>query len=280
MHTKTIFKLLKILLSLVLITLVVYFLITPQPVVPLIFALFPDASYPIHTDAIERDNYTLYTTTTNSKLLVWFNGGAFLASDRTQTYGFLNKLYDRLEGFDILVFDYPVRFKSTIKQTMLAINKTLSQFLNYKEYHAGSLSAGSLLLGAFCQKETSPMISKEMQVPQIGITFQSFIGVSGLYETQFYSEILTSMFKFYIMRNTPGYKYYTAYGLNIPKLIISCKNDFLYLQTLKYIAMEPNENIIYENPNLTHGFCLWLNHKESFDVIDSIVDFIKHQPSI
>lgn len=226
--------------------------------------------------ATEFKNKTLYFRSGNSKLLVWFIGGSFIFSQRDQVYGFLNKLFDKIgHEFDILTFQYPVRFKYTLQQSMLAINDILKDYiLQYDEHYAGSMSAGTLLLGAFCQKEKSVKVAKDIGVPQIGLQFKKLISICGLFEPEFNSSLLNGIFNFYIARGTPGIKYYSFYNLSPDKLVIGSVSDFLYQQTLKFISTEKCTFRIFTNPQLGHVFCKLLNYAESLDTIDMISKFL------
>lgn len=237
--------------------------------------IVPEYEYDLNEFGKESENYTLYSRKNNKKLLVFFNGGAFIYSNRKNAYGFLNELSSLLTEYDILVFDYPVRFDFTIKQTMLNINETLKKFLNYESYYGMSESAGSLLLGTFCLKESNLDYSEKIEIPQTGINFKCFIGITGVYSVDFNNNILNNLFKVYIMRSTPNFKSYSTYNLNIPRLIISNKSDFLFKQTEDFLQKQPSSYKIFENENLPHTFIFSINFKETSESIQLILNFLK-----
>lgn len=268
---------LNFLLSVFVLLCFIYVIYRPNVLKFCLTRILPTFEYKLPNEATEIDNYTIYHSTKNEKkrLLVWFNGGAFLFSQRKCAYGILNTLFEKLNDYDLLVFDYPVRFDYTLHDTMMSINKTLSKFLNYNEYVAVGMSAGTLLMGTFISKEQSSEIAEQIAVPQIGLKFQAFIGLNGVYNTKYNSVLLTELFSFYILRNIKTPKNYTCYNLKIPKLIINCTNDFLYDQTRSFLLSEHAEFKLYDNPQLTHLFPLFQNLPEAKDVIERIVSFVK-----
>lgn len=281
---------LSIILTLILLVCLVSIIIRPTPLKILFRRLQPAADYAPHEDAQINARYTLYQHKQlqrqqrlggiSKNLVVCFIGGAMITCNRNCVYGALNYLYEHLTDtnnntYDLLVFEYPTRFESTLHQTMLSINETLSEFTNYKRVHAIGFSVGAMLAGAFYQKESNKMISEAMNVPQIGMTFTSFVGICGLYETVFAAEILTKLFKFYILRNTPATINYTCYGMNIPRFIISSTSDFLYSQTSKFIHEQPVAYKIYKSQTLPHSFLQYINLPEARDALDRIIAFIR-----
>lgn len=275
----------KILFTVILIVAVIVFTIIPAPVKFIISRLLRPTDYPLDTSAREFGKVTLYSdrkydtaivSTPMRRLLVWFHGGAFMFSNRRNSYGLLNRLYARIKSeYDIVVFDYPVRFSNTIHDTMLSINRTLSQFIGkYDEFYCGGLSAGTLLMGAFMKKEADPHVASAIQVPVIGMKFYGAIGVCGLYDTQFDSSLLNSAFDFYIMRNTPKPHLYSCYNSGVPFLVLGAVADYLYPHTHRFVLTEPSEYFIYNNPNLPHTFPLLNNLVESKDCVRRISEFL------
>lgn len=232
----------------------------------------------------KNEFYTLYKSgESNKKLLVLFVGGAFLFSQLNTIYGFMNELYEQMknDSYDLVVFKYPTRFSHTIKETMLHINAVLMKLINrYDIYHGIGISAGALLLGAFIQKETSLHNRDKMEIPQIGIKFRSYTGICGIYNSLFEEKsIMSFLFNNYIFRGTPGIRSYNCRNINIPKLIISCRSDFLYSQTKAFVESETCENEIFADLTLPHAFPQIINLKESQETIKRIADFIKNVDS-
>lgn len=214
-------------------------------------------------------------------VIVFFIGGSFLFQDLTSHYGIGNKLYELMgpKNFDVMLMQYPVRFGSTLQQSMLSINKTLSDImLKYKEFYAIGYSAGSLLASVFIQKELDADYSSKIKVPQIGLVFRKFVGICGLYYPVFVNNtILTKLFKYYILRSTVSPSMYTVTSSmeSIPKLVISNTTDFLYAQTAKFIQTVPNTAYkIYTNTNLNHTFIENIDLIESKDALELIQKFI------
>lgn len=256
-------------------TICILYIIWKPNILKKVLNVIPEYEYDLNEYGVELENYTLYHRENNKKLLVFFNGGAFIYSNRKNTYGLLNELSTLLKEYDILTFDYPVRFDFTIKETMLNINETLKKFLNYESYYGLSESAGSLLLGTFCLKESNLDFSKKIEIPQIGINFKCFIGITGVFSIDFNNRILNNLFKIYIMRNTPNLKLYSAFNLNIPRLIISNKYDFLFTQTENFLQNQPSSYKIFENELLPHTFIFSNIYKETSESIQLIFNFLK-----
>jgi hypothetical protein len=286
-------KMLIWLICVVLLIILAYYVINPSPLKLIVLKTFAEANYTPNQNAEILNLYTIYKSpkpptpsnninylhrdTSNKNLIVMFVGGAFLFGDCRNVLGIGNYLNDLFkERYDIVTFDYPVRFKYTLKDTMLHINKVLINFIMYENIHVVSISAGTLLAGAFYRKEQDINVSRRMQIPQIGIRFKSFIGLSGLYETTFNSDVLTSLFRFYIMRGTPGIEHYTCFGIDLPKLIITATSDFLFAQSVKFIQNESNvEHEIYRNKHLPHAFMQLMNLDESQKSMTQIYNFIE-----
>lgn len=301
----------KIIFSLLIIILLLIFILIPAPIKFILNRFTVDSDYDLLKVAKKRDNYTLYSLTNDDddnnrstllqtrnnnndiissssslsetirnvkkrRLLVWFHGGAFIFSDRRMAYGLLNNLFEKIsKDTDILVFDYPVRFRHTLRDSLLSINKTLGQFVGlYDEFYSGSISAGTLLMGAFQNKESSPEIAARMKVPIIGVQFKAMIGVCGVYDTRFDSRLLNVLFDFYIMRGTPAPETYTCYNANVPFLVIGSTGDYLFMQTHRFINTHPCDYHIFNDDNLTHVFPLLQNIRESREVIEKVVDFL------
>lgn len=267
------FTILKVLISIIIIACVIWMLHSPSILKPLISYWVPQIKYIPSKYATITNDYTLYSrkdVMPATRLLVWFQGGSFVYCNLSSSYGLLNNLYDKLQNFDILCINYPVRFEHTVHDAMLSINQTLSKFLTYHEYHAAGISAGVLLQGTFIKKERSMNVANIIKVPQIGIHFTSFIGINGVYNTHFSSPLLTYLFEYYIMRNTPGIEAYDCEHIMIPRLIITSKQDFLHQQTENFIANEPSTVKVYNNDRLTHASPLFQNIPESLDIVQTI----------
>lgn len=266
-----------ILVSILILSVLVLIVLFPEPIKPLISALVPNIEYQQNDNAKLIGKTTLYSnpTSNHDKLIVVFIGGCGLFSNRNNFYGMTNVMNELMgSNYDILLFEYPVRFKNTILETMLAINKILVDYIHYTTIHAVGVSFGSLLAGAFCQKEAFISKALAMKVPQIGMRFASLSAVSGVLDCSFSAQLMTSLFNFYIMRNTPGILNYTCYGLQIPRLVISATTDFLVAQTTRFIQNEVGQYKIYNSKNLPHAFIQYINLEEAIDAIGRIRDFI------
>lgn len=272
-----VWTLISTLLSIIIIGLTIWMIITPAPLKLILNKIYFQDDYNANVNANVTPDYTLYSmpNSKHDKLIVIFVGGAFLFSIVSNVYGIMNVLNEKLtDKYDILTFSYPVRFKYTLKDSLIGINKILSQFVHYPVVHAVGVSAGVLLAGAFYQKESNLTVAQQMQVPQIGMQFKSFCGLSGIYETKLNTDLLTTLFDFYIMRNTPSKLKYTCYNMPIPKYVISAKSDFLLAQTVKYAQNEPCQYHIYDSLTLPHAFSQLINLPEALDSLDRISQFI------
>lgn len=268
---------LSVIISLLVIGLLIWMVFYPEPFKYLLTVMYPSPDYDANDNAIISKSTTLYTSpnSKHDKLVILFIGGAGLYSTMSNNYGFTNKLNEFLgTDYDVLVFEYPVRFKYTVLDTMLSINKILADYINYETVHAIGISFGALLAGAFYQKEMTKTKATNMQIPQIGIKFASLSLLSGVLECKFNVDVFTALFNFYIMRATPGLMYYTCYGIPIPKFIVSANTDFLVSQTSKFIQSEQCQYKIYQSHTLPHAFCQYTNLDEAIETIQSVRDFI------
>ncbi|AQN78591.1 ACH96177.1 GrBNV gp19-like protein [Kallithea virus] len=271
-------NILSILITVIFVIALIWFVLYPTPIKYVLQCFVPKTEYEPNANYTTVKNYILYTNakSNHTKLIVIIPGGAGLLNSIANIYGFMNKLNETLgDDYDILTFSYPVRFKHTIRDSMLRVNEVLSDFTHYEEIHGIGLSFGSLLLGAFNNKESNILSSQQMQVPQIGIKFKTFTGICGMYQPFFNVKLLTWLFDFYIMRGTPGIKLYSCYGMPIPKLIITSNSDFLVSQSTKFLQSENAESLSYPTANLPHTFPQYINLPEAQQSIVKIVDFIK-----
>lgn len=271
----------KIVITVLLIVIVIQFFRKPN-LVKRIMGLYPTYEYKVSNMAHETANYTLYHRAENKKLVIVFNGGAFLFSNRRCIYGLLNYMFDDLhlsDTMDIVVFDYPVRFNYSVYESMLAINRVLKNFVGqYETFYGFGFSAGTLLLGTFIAKESTKETSVKLNIPQIGIKIKCFVGINGVYSTVFDWNLQNKLFAYYIMNDTPSSNLYTCYNLSgVPKLIISNKFDFLSKQTEKFLQSESADSVIYTNKNLPHNFVSLINLTETKDTAYRIVDFLLKQ---
>lgn len=275
-----IYTIFTVLLTLVTIYLLVVVVLRPSPVKLLIRQLHPNAEYkPNAKTSMVTEKYTLYSrpTSKHDKLIVVFMGGCGLFSHLHSIYGITNWLDDYLgEHYDVVTFSYPTRFKHTIHDSMLSINRSLMDFINYETVHVVGVSFGVLLAGAFYQKETSLEKSTAMNIPQIGLKFKSFIALSGLFELTFNARLITNIVDYYIMRNVPAKIHYTCYSMLIPKLVISSYSDFLVAQTVKFCSIEQQstECKVYDTATLPHAFTQFTNLPEAVDSLKRIAAFI------
>jgi alpha-beta hydrolase superfamily lysophospholipase len=208
--------------------------------------------------------------------VVIFIGGAGIYSSIGNVYGLANELNVQLgEEYDIIAFNYPTRYKYTVREMLLSINEKLKYVIHYENIHVIGISFGALLAGAFYHKEQDINASKQMEVPQIGMKFKTFTILSGLIETKFNSKLLEKIFALWILRGTPGLIHYTCYKMKIPKFVVSARSDFLVAQSTKFIQEEHCEFKIYESTILPHAFPQIINLPEAQDAIKRIVKFIQ-----
>lgn len=277
MKFKTVIQLILILFLLSAIIFLFYY---PVPVKFLIDKLVFSPIYDANENAQIIDDYTLYKKNNNTKLLIYFHGGAFLFSNQKSAYGLLNELDENLKDFDILTFSYPVRFRYTLKDSLLSINNVIQKVqVKYQEFYAVGMSAGVLLMGAFQRKEKDIEISKKIEVPIIGVQFKAMVGICGVYDTRIDNQFLQMMFDFYIMRKTPSPKDYTCYNIRTPILVISSVSDYLYNQSYRYIQQEPNVTKYIFNTYTPHQFSLLINLPESVTTVKKISEFLNQHSS-
>lgn len=266
-----------LIISLIIICLFIYIIIIPIPLTYIVKIFQKRVEYQPNDFAKITPDYTLYSHNNSQQknLIVVFVGGAFVASNVSTVYGITNSLNDYFkEKYDILIFSYPVRFKYTLNDTLLHANKILSKFIHYENIHILAISAGALLAGVFCKKEADKTTSVEIGIPQIGIKFKSFIGICGVYDYRFKSDLITQLFKIYILKKIKKISYYTCYGINLPKLIISSKYDFLIQQTVDYIQKEPTKDYKIYETYLPHSFVQLINLSDSINALQRICTFI------
>lgn len=213
-------------------------------------------------------------------LICVFIGGAFMFCHRKQVYGMINECFKRMPDFDIAILNYPTRFKYTLTQTLLSINKSIEKLtkdVKYSKILGLGNSAGVLLMGAFQHKELNKTISEKIKVPQINVQFDAMVSVCGLLSPNFDNPLVRRLFSFYMTRGTEHSELYTFFGLNsIPKLLISSEDDFLVYQTRRYVELEPCEYYIAKK-GLHHNFLAWTNLEESQKMFNLIAAFFKKQ---
>lgn len=272
-------KMIRTLISIVILIFIIWVVIVPSPIKYIISFIYPSINYDVNSNAKITKKYTIYRNprSNNTNIIVVFIGVGGVYCKLDSVYGLTNCLNERLGNeFDIITFNYPVRFKYSILDAMESINNSLIGLSKtYKNIHAIGISFGALLAGAFYNKEQSLDISLKMKIKRIGINFKSFIGLCGLYETNFNNSLLTNLFNFYIMRNTPYIRKYTCFEMQIPRLIMSATSDLLINQTYKYIRTENVKSKIYKSKTLPHGFFQFVNSSESQDAIENMIVFIK-----
>lgn len=253
----------------------IYNLYKPEILKPIIKNLAPTAEYEVSKYAKVFKNFTFYNNgEKNKKLLIWLNGGAFLFSENSSSYGFINNLFEKIKNCDILMINYPVRFDNTLTDAINHINEILKKFLHYEEYIGSAFSAGTLLMGTFISKELNPNISKSIEVQRLGLNFTKFIGINGIYSNNFDSSLLRKMFNFYVLRGTKMANFYNCNNLKIKKLIIGSSSDFLFNQTKKFLSTEKAETLIFENENLIHNFLMYQNISETNIVVNKVANFL------
>lgn len=231
---------------------------------------------------VKKTDCTLYMATKNDDgnngLIVWFNGGAFLSTDRRSSFGILNEVNAKAPYYDIVTFDYPTRFRYTLYDALKRVYnvlRVLCERKRYKKIYAMGLSAGVLLAGAYQNNETNPKANGDIGIRKNGKPFNGIISLCGLLMPSFNDPYVDSAFKFYFMRGTPGAKYYTCLGiLDTPKLLISSTVDYLRTQTLRFIDLEPCTKHVYKSETLPHSFPLMPHLNETHDLIDRAVRFM------
>lgn len=277
-------------ISLGILVLLVWFVMYPAPVKLILDRVFPTVEYKANANAQQRPRFTRWANTPSKRdaLVVIFIGGAGLFSKVNTIYGFANMLNEQIGAtHDIVTFNYPVRFKNTVYDAMLDINETLTQFLReygnlYKHFHAVGISFGALLAGAFYNKEDSIAKSREMKVKRLGLKFESFVGINGLFDANFNVKIFDKLFKYYIMKGTPALHNYNCDDMVIPKFVISSKSDFLLTQSIGFIRRSRTSNLqfhIYDK-SIPHTFPQLTHLEEARDCIKRVAAFIVSNSAI
>lgn len=267
-----------VLLAIAIVVLLIYVAIKPTPIKYLIRKMRPCAEYQANRAAKITKNYTFYSkvNSTHQRLIVVIMGGSGMFSNLKAIYGITNWLFDRCgDDYDIVTFQYPTRFKNTIHDAMLSINESLLDFIHYPVVDVVGVSFGVLLAGAFYQKESSQKKANEMKIPQIGIRFRSMVALCGLFDLRFSSSLVETLVKHYIMKHVPAKNNYTCYGIDIPKLVISARSDFLIAQTIRYCQSEANLDYkIFDSNFLPHAFCQFVNMSEAEEALELTVQFL------
>lgn len=261
---------------------IIYTILRPDIIKPLLFKFAYTGDYEPLPIARSVGNYTWYRDEQSGNwkhrdLIVIVIGGAFMLQSLKSYYGIANAMYTSMsgQGYDVVVVQYPVRFKHTIQQAMLSLNETLKDIaLTYKACHFIGFSAGALLAGTFIRKERNEQLARAIKVPQIGLRVDSFTSICGLLYANFENDILNALFNFYVMRGTASAKSYHAQALNVPTFLISSQNDILHKQTIRYVRSEQCESKIYKY-KITHLFVQLINLKESQECIKEMIKFIR-----
>ena len=227
-------------------------------------------------------NYTLYRETDapkRSSVIAIVVGGAFMFSDLDTHYGLANEIWRECrERHDVLVVSYPVRFGNTLHDAMLSLNDTFQRVVrdDYAKRHLVGVSSGALLAGTFLRKEKDATYSRLIDVPRIGLSFDSFVGLNGVYDTTFDSGLVSTLFRFYVLRGTKHGEQYSAYGVGAKTLVIASTNDFLYAQqTERYLRTNECDKLLFGNQtNLPHNFMQMMQYPESDTVVKKISEFV------
>ena len=279
-------------LTLLILGFLIFTAIRPIIVKPIIYSLTYIGDYVPSSFATVKEDYAIYrrrspiddddaVVMNDTDLIVVVIGGAFLFKNIKSYYGFANSLFDLTrkskKKYDLLVVRYPIRFKNTLHEAMLSINRTLAEVkaIRYHACHMIGFSAGALLTGTFIKKENNASIAKQIDVPRLGIRVDSFVSVCGLLYHRFENSLLNWLFDRYVYSGTPQIKLYSCQNLNATStLVISSKSDILYDQTLKFIQQEPCENKIYPE-KISHSFVQMIHLPQSEDAIKNIMKFIE-----
>lgn len=284
-------------------TIHVYVLLAPNPVKYLFFRWSPCIEIYLSSDNAEHFNSlnvnssgtvfqkylqntdaTLYrgVKSVGKNLIVWFNGGAFLRTDRRSSFGVINDLSKLLSTFDIVTFDYPVRFIHTVADALKRVYLVLGALgigvgdkPTYTNIHAVGTSAGVLLAGAFQQNETYNIANKKIGIPRLGVRFSSITSLCGLLTQSFDIYYLDKLFEFFVMRGTAGKEYYTCVNLSkTPKFVASTIKDYLFSSAIRFLDTEVSTSHIYNSRKLMHSFPLTPHLPETQDLLKRITIFI------
>ncbi|UDM55342.1 gp19-like protein [Phenacoccus solenopsis nudivirus] len=234
---------------------------------------------------VDKFKATLYSNASgkNNKLLVFVQGGAFLTCDIETTYALMNEFAERLSEFDVVTFDYGVRFSYTIQNMVQHVYKIIQkcrEFRNYTILHGIGMSAGSLIIGAMqtCEyKNLNDLMRLKDPSDKNNYKFETFTSLCGLLNTTFRNSYLDFLFRNYLLRKTPASVYYTCYDLpELKKFIISSQSEYLKHQSIEFVAKEKCQYEIYSADfNLTHTFPLFTNINKTQECIENVVKFIR-----
>lgn len=266
------------LFTLVVLGALIYIALRPSPLKPLIRLALASPTYELDKKhVISSDNtHIMYGNSKNESLAILLIGGAFIFNDFTSHYGMSNSLADLLinQKINLLMLRYPVRFSNTVYDAMISINDSLrTHATRYKQCHMIGFSAGALLAGMFIRKEQSRALANLIKVPQIGISARTYVGICGLYDVNFDNEIISKLFGFYIMKNTPEYKRYNCRELNIPTFLISSINDILVGQTRQFVETQQCSYKLFKE-KLPHAFIQYINLPQAQEALKLISEFI------
>lgn len=275
---KSVTRILLSLLLLLLVVLIVLFAVWPVPVKPILKRVFPTPDFSPSNDVTALSEYSAFYGNVKSRkpnLLIVAVGGSFLLSNLSTHFGFVNELYKRVsDNFDALLVGYPTRFRYTLRDMMLSINNSVSQQQGYKSYHAIGFSAGALLLGTFERKERDPKFAKDIDIPRIGSTISSFVSICGLLQPNFGVTLYDALYSYYIARGTPSWKLYTCYGMQIPRMIVTSRDDLLFDQSVDFLATQSAKELVFQD-KLPHTFAQNVKLPQSIQVIDAVAKFVK-----
>lgn len=220
----------------------------------------------------------------NEKLLLVFIGGGFVYNAKENYYEFCSELSKyNSKAFDILIFNYPVRFGNNLTETMLAINSVLIKYKNvYRKFYGLGVSAGALLCGTFIAKEFSDDTSALLGVPRIGLNIEKFISLDGLLDFGPLinkSIINTMLVKMFLLKNVANHEAFSCCNIprSVAKLLISSVGDFLYNSQTKLYEAENTMKYVFNNDSLRHCFFQNVDIAESREIIRRIHGFINLQ---
>lgn len=230
---------------------------------------------------------------------MYFEPSGFVLCDQRYSYGLLNLLNAELDTYDIVTFDYPVRFESTVQraaQFSTRVIHTVRRKHAYTKMFAIGTSAGFLPACALQtyatqkdSRETMRLTTHceanddryEAQHPAY-YKFDALVSLCGLLSPSFSDKTLSRLFTFLIMRRRPGVKHYTCYNLeSVPKLIVTSESEYLFNQSILFLSYNKSSTSkIYDKSfALPHAFVLLPHIPETRECVTLTARFIKQNCS-
>lgn len=277
-----------ILISFVLLILLIYYLYKPSPLVQYYVNRMIPVSNFIHENVTEVSTHVyknkefkqyLLKHENATNLLIWIHGGAFIKAEPDSILPYIGMIYDELHEFDILVFDYPVIYNFTLFHTLEYIHETIEKYAKkdkYQNFIMGGDSAGIFYALVLLNIEKSLSYAQQANLKPLNINYKCLISACGFFHSN-QNELFKKVFKFYVGRGVQNLTHLSVNLIQIPSLLITSVNDFVYNQNVKFHRNNPSTTtlqVFEKNDTLLHNFMSYTGLPETMESVKMIKNFV------